>query len=245
MLQQQWQQHEYHQQQQQGWQHSEQQQQFHWDSRRVVATGSLPVPLPRQQLLPVDESVQWWQGLPEAPGFLGRTSSNASSRVVQHMHLSGQYAAAAGGAGASYTLLPQQQQQQQQCRASSAWDIPSWEDPPQQHEYHRQQQQQQAGRSSQTDYPLEVGWQQHAQQQQQQQQHSPVEPDRSGSVFSASPNPDAPAGGAGVYLQHRPEGFGLVGCRVRVWWPLDREWYSGSIQVSTLQQQRLLHSCAT
>lgn len=32
--------------------------------------------------------------------------------------------------------------------------------------------------------------------------------------------------------QHRPDGLALVGSKIRVWWPLDREWYSATVQVS-------------
>jgi hypothetical protein len=78
----------------------------------------------------------------------------------------------------------------------------------------------------------EYSWHQHAQQQQQLGLDGA---DRSGTGLSTGLNPEGlPAEGSeGAFrLQQRPEGFGLVGRGVRVWWPLDREWYSGTIQVS-------------
>jgi hypothetical protein len=213
--------------QQHGHRHQQQQQQHpswqppehavpHWDSRHAAAPGVMPP----------------GQGLGDGPGVVGRTSSNGS-RMTQHSHHSSQYPCAAAGGGSAY-MLPQQE------GAAAPWEEPGWE-----HNQQQQQLPQQGGGALRRHHASEHSWQQHAEQQ--QQQLGQAGPYRSGSGLDTGPNPEgSPAEGleGGRRLQQRPEGFGLVGRQVRVWWPLDREWYSGTIQVGLLLQT-LIHILPT
>ncbi|KAF6262176.1 hypothetical protein COO60DRAFT_677318 [Scenedesmus sp. NREL 46B-D3] len=222
------QQHQQQQQQQQphaAWQQSE-----HlaasWHSRHAHGPGTGAAPA--RQHLRLDSSMQPGQGLPNGQGPVGRTSSNGSRMTQLSQHSSQHMHEAA--AGVTYVLPPQQ-------RAGAAWEEQSgWEQHRHQQEY--QQQQQQDGDTAQPHHAPGYGWRQHAQHQ-QPQPHSHW----SGSGFSAGPNPGTQVEGSGVCLQHRPEGFGLVGRRVRVWWPLDREWYGGAVQAfdPMLQLHTLLY----